>query len=89
MNAWVNFHLSGPPNAFLAPAAHVLVCANHGMVVVSASLSEAMEDLYYFEGAAMNHLLAMGSGRTLKQVGGHRPPPLIAPALRGDTSAIL
>jgi ribulose-5-phosphate 4-epimerase/fuculose-1-phosphate aldolase len=34
----------------------VLVCANHGVVVVGASLSEAMEDLYYFERAAVRAL---------------------------------
>eukprot|EP01051_Picozoa_sp_SAG22_P020804 SAG22_NODE_4348_length_1295_cov_0.830268_1_plen_157_part_10 len=54
--------------AALGPAAHVLLCANHGTVVVGATLAQALEDLFYFERAAMNQLLAAGTGQPLSEV---------------------
>ena len=46
----------------------VLLLANHGTIVVGKTLAEATEDLYYFERAAMNQILAQGSGGPLNVV---------------------
>lgn len=43
----------------------ILFLANHGVVVVGASIAQAFDDFYYLERAAQVQVLAMGSGREL------------------------
>lgn len=46
----------------------VLLLANHGCIVVGRSVSQAMEDVYYLERAAMNQIIAMSTGAPLRLV---------------------
>jgi ribulose-5-phosphate 4-epimerase/fuculose-1-phosphate aldolase len=44
----------------------VLLMANHGVLVVGPSVADAYNDLYYFERACQNQVLALSTGRPLK-----------------------
>lgn len=46
----------------------VMFMANHGVMVLGASIWEAFDDLYYLERAAENQVLALSTGRPLKRV---------------------
>lgn len=48
------------------PAKKVLVMANHGVMVVGASVADAFNRLWYFERAAETYLKALWTGRDLK-----------------------
>jgi ribulose-5-phosphate 4-epimerase/fuculose-1-phosphate aldolase len=48
------------------PATQVLVMANHGVLVVGASVAEAFNRLYYFERAAETYVKALWTGRELR-----------------------
>jgi len=47
----------------------VAFLANHGVIVVSATIAGAFEDLYFLERACRLQVLAMATGRPLKRVG--------------------
>ncbi len=47
----------------------VLFCGNHGVIVVGKSIAEAFDDLYFLERACQTQVLAMSTGRKLRQVG--------------------
>lgn len=44
----------------------IMIMGNHGILVVAPSVAEAFDDLYYFERAAKNLVLAYGSGKPVK-----------------------
>jgi len=46
----------------------VLFLANHGVIVVGATISKAFEDLYYLERACQVQVLAHSTGRPLRRV---------------------
>jgi ribulose-5-phosphate 4-epimerase/fuculose-1-phosphate aldolase len=46
----------------------VLLMRNHGVIVVGASVAEAFDELYYFERACENQIIAMSTGRALNVV---------------------
>ena len=48
------------------PARKVLVMANHGVMVVGASVAETFSRLYYFERAAETYIKALWTGRKLR-----------------------
>jgi len=47
----------------------VLFLANHGIIVTGTSIADAFDRLYYLERACEVQVLAMSTGRPLKQVG--------------------
>ncbi|MDJ0956551.1 MAG: class II aldolase and adducin N-terminal domain-containing protein [Arenicellales bacterium] len=44
----------------------VMIMGNHGVLVAAPSVAEAFDDLYYFERAARNLILAYSTGKDLK-----------------------
>jgi ribulose-5-phosphate 4-epimerase/fuculose-1-phosphate aldolase len=48
----------------------VLFLANHGVIVVGASVAEAFDELYYLERACQTQILAQSMGRPLRLVSG-------------------
>lgn len=50
-------------------AAEVLFLANHGVIVTGPDMATAFDDLYYLERACMLQVIAMSTGRPLKNVG--------------------
>lgn len=46
----------------------VVMLANHGVMVIGASIAEALYDLHYLEIACRDQLLAMGSGAPLRLI---------------------
>jgi ribulose-5-phosphate 4-epimerase/fuculose-1-phosphate aldolase len=46
----------------------VLFMANHGVLVVGQTVAEAFDDLYYLERAAQLQVLAMSTGKPLRQI---------------------
>jgi len=46
----------------------VLMCGNHGVIVVGRTVAEAFDDLYFLERACQLQVLAMSTGRPLRQV---------------------
>ncbi|MBM79242.1 MAG: hypothetical protein CMJ78_01455 [Planctomycetaceae bacterium] len=48
--------------------ADILFLAAHGVIVTAENLALAFDDLYYLERTAMNQVLAMSTGRPLKQI---------------------
>ena len=44
----------------------IMIMGNHGLLVVAPTVAEAFDDLYYFERAAKNLILAYSSGKSLK-----------------------
>ena len=46
----------------------ILFMANHGVAVAGTDVASAFDDLYYLERACQNQVLAMSTGRPLKQV---------------------
>ena len=56
----------------------ILFMANHGIVVVGATISGAFDDLYYLERACQVQLIAMQSGRPLKILGDNQARPVAA-----------
>lgn len=46
----------------------VLMCGNHGVIVVGRSVAEAFDDLYFLERACYMQVLAMSTGRPLRPV---------------------
>jgi ribulose-5-phosphate 4-epimerase/fuculose-1-phosphate aldolase len=62
----------------------VLLMANHGVTVIGRSVAEAFDDLYFFERACMVQVIAMQTGRKLKQV----PSQIAESVFRGvDTTS--
>jgi ribulose-5-phosphate 4-epimerase/fuculose-1-phosphate aldolase len=49
----------------LGESKNVLFLANHGVIVVSNSVAEAFDELYYLEKAAQLQVLALSTGREL------------------------
>lgn len=47
---------------------HVLFLANHGVVVASDSISRAIHDLYFLERACQAQILAMSTGKPVRQI---------------------
>lgn len=52
--------------ALLVNGKSVLLMANHGVLVVGASVAEAFDELYYFERAAETLLTCYATGKTLR-----------------------
>lgn len=46
----------------------VLMLAHHGVIVVGETVARAFDDLYFFERACMNQMMAYGSGRELREI---------------------
>ena len=46
----------------------VLMLASHGVIVTGENMAEAFTDLYYLERAAMNQVMAQGTGKKLRRV---------------------
>ncbi len=46
----------------------VLFCGNHGVIVIGRTVSEAFDDLYFLERACQVQILAMSTGRALRNV---------------------
>jgi len=46
----------------------VLFCGNHGVVVIGRTVAEAFDDLYFLERACQVQILAMSTGRPLRNV---------------------
>lgn len=46
----------------------VLMCGNHGVIVVGRSVAEAFDDLYFLERSCYMQVLAMSTGRPLRAV---------------------
>jgi ribulose-5-phosphate 4-epimerase/fuculose-1-phosphate aldolase len=57
----------------LGPRNHVLMLANHGVVVVGRSVAETFDRLYYLERAAQAQVYAMWTGQELREI----PPETI------------
>ena len=46
----------------------VLVMGNHGVMVVGDTIAKAFDDLYYFERACSNYIIALTTGKPLRTV---------------------
>jgi len=46
----------------------VLFCGNHGVIVIGRTVAEAFDDLYFLERACQVQILAMSTGRPLRNV---------------------
>ena len=46
----------------------VLFCGNHGVIVIGRTIAEAFDDLYFLERACQVQILAMSTGRPLRNV---------------------
>jgi ribulose-5-phosphate 4-epimerase/fuculose-1-phosphate aldolase len=46
----------------------VLLLRNHGVIVAGSSVAEAFDDLYYFETACRQYVLALQTGRPLRPI---------------------
>jgi ribulose-5-phosphate 4-epimerase/fuculose-1-phosphate aldolase len=69
--------------ASLLDGKRVLLMANHGVTVVGRSVAEAFDRLYFFERACMVQVIAMQTGRALKQV----PSQIAEAVFRGIDAA--
>lgn len=68
--AGMAFEEEGERCATLLGDKKVMLMGNHGLLVVARSVAEAFDSFYYFERAARNLVLAYGTGKELKTLGG-------------------
>jgi ribulose-5-phosphate 4-epimerase/fuculose-1-phosphate aldolase len=54
--------------ALLTPGKTVLLMANHGVLVIGATVADAFDELYYFERAAGTLLACYATGKELRRV---------------------
>ena len=60
------FEQEGERCSKLLGSKRIMLMGNHGILVVASTVARALDDLYYFERAAKNLILAYSSGKPLK-----------------------
>ena len=53
---------------FQDPSVRTMIMGNHGVLIIGETVAEAFTRLYYFERAARNYILALHTGRPLREL---------------------
>ena len=53
---------------FQDPSIRTMIMGNHGVLIIGETVAEAFTRLYYFERAARNYILALHTGRPLREL---------------------
>lgn len=71
---------------FQDPSVRTMIMGNHGVLFIGESVAETFVRMYYFERAARTYIIALSTGRPLREMS-HEVAELTAQQQEGDTAA--